>query len=232
MDAPLLSMRQLPSSSPPPPPPPLDALWWLPCRRNRREIPTNAQTVQNLISLLDGLAMQKMRANADYEKKAAQVASLAGQGYQRQAWESMQTAKQHKKRWERCHAMQETIEQIKSRIVEQQQNAVLFSSFSEANTALARMIEATPLESIDTLLDTLNERMTDTREASEALARDVGPISDPDEHADELAVFLQQTKAVPPTTSQSTPVIPTPQTVAATTTVHYQRPATLKMQTE
>jgi hypothetical protein len=195
---------------------------WLPCTRSSSSVPSNAETVQNLIGVLDGLGMAKLRADADYTKKFAQVEQLAKQGHQRQAWESMQTAKQHRRRWERCHAMEEQVQQIKARIMEQQHNALLFSSFSEANTLLARMIEATPLESIDALLDTLSERMADTREASEALAN--GALAPAAVDEDELRDFLAQRGS-----SSAAPLVSTP---AAAPAVPVTAPVPLVMLAE
>ena len=162
--------------------------WWLPCRGQTQR--TNAETVQDLVGVLDGLSVAKQRALSDYEHKAAQVALLANQGHQRQAWESMQTAKQHKRRWDRCHTMAESVEQIKGRIMEQQHNTALFSSFSEASDQLARLLERTPVESVDDLLVTLEERMADAQQVGQALATpDSAPVS-VDE--DELAAFLSE----------------------------------------
>ena len=168
---------------------------WIPCRRGAPDVPSNAETVQNLIGMLNGLTSAKQRAWTDYQKKAAQVKVLADGGHQRQAWETMQTAKLHRKRWERCHTMMESVEQIKSRIMEQQQNAALFSSFSAASDQLAHMLEAVPLDSIDTLMGNLEERMAQATEVGESLASGPGTMA-VDE--DELEAFLRQDQTEAP----------------------------------
>jgi hypothetical protein len=161
------------------------------------------------------LAMTRTRAMEDYQEKAREVAHLVRQGLKRQAYESMRTAKQYKQDWETRHAMYETVERIKSRLVAQQHNMALFSSFVEANDALAQMLKDVPLEKVEQVLDDINERMLETHEVSATLASP-GTEAAASVDEDELALFLAQTplsEAVMPdmmmTAAAATPMVKT-----------------------
>jgi len=158
---------------------------WLPCGRGPRT-PTNAETVQRLMDMKLTLAVTRDAAMEDYEKKAAQVAELMRRGLKRQAYESMKTAKQHRHDWETRHAMYESVERIKNRLISQQHNVALFSSFTEANTALAKMLEEVPLDKVEDVLDEIHQRMTETQEVASAL----GTVQPRDVDEEELAEFL------------------------------------------
>jgi hypothetical protein len=166
---------------------------------------SNAETVQRLIQMQTTLQMVRDRAQEDYQEKASEVATLARQGLKRQACESMKTAKQYKQDWETRHAMHEAVERIKNRLIAQQHNMVLFSSFAQANEALAKMLEEVPLERVEQVLDDINERMQATHEISTALgspATDAANTVD----EDELAAFLDEgrrTETFIPSTSAS-----------------------------
>jgi phosphoglycolate phosphatase-like HAD superfamily hydrolase len=141
------------------------------------------------------------------------VAELARRGLKKQAYESMKTAKQHKQDWETRHAMYEAVERIKSRLIGQQQNMALFSSFVEANNSLAKMLEDVPLEKVEQVLDDIHERMFETQQVSEALASPATQAAAAAEvDDDELAAFLGDTVTRPLDTSSN----PQPQRVAST----------------
>ena len=160
---------------------------WFPCGRGPR-IPTNAETVQRLMDMKLTLAVTREAAKQDYQDKAAQVADLMHRGLKRQAYESMKTAKQHRHDWETRHAMYESVERIKSRLISQQHNVALFSSFTEANTALAKMLEEVPLDKVEDVLDEIHQRMTETQDVGEAL----GKVQVQDVDEEELIQFLAQ----------------------------------------
>lgn len=185
---------------------------WIPCRRQGPHVPTNAETVQRLIAMRDTLAMTRERAREDYEEKAVEVAALVKRGYKHQAYESMRTAKQYRQEWETRHAMHEAVERIKSRLIAQQHNMALFSSFAEANQSLAKMLEDVPLDKVEKVLDEINERMAETHEVSNALATPAAQSADMVED-DELTAFLAQ--AAPPSPAVVSPVQTRPATAAS-----------------
>jgi|WetSurMetagenome_2_1015567.scaffolds.fasta_scaffold00074_36 hypothetical protein len=172
---------------------PTDDTWWItrwiPCGRHGPRVLTNAQTVQRLMDMKLTLAMTRDRSKEDYERKAAEVAALMRKGQKKQAYESMKTAKQYRQDWETRHAMWETVERIKSRLIAQQQNMALFASFAEANTALARMLEEVPLDRVEAVLDEINDRMTETHEVSTSLASPAASMAEQVDD-DELNQFL------------------------------------------
>jgi len=135
------------------------------------------------------LQMARDRAQEDYQEKAAEVAQLARRGLKRQAYESMKTAKQYKQDWETRHAMHEAVERIKSRLIAQQHNLALFSSFAEANESLTKMLEEVPLERVERVLDDISERMRETHEISTVLG---SPATENAVDDDELADFLKE----------------------------------------
>jgi molybdopterin converting factor small subunit len=160
-------------------------------RRQGAHVPTNAETVQRLMDMKVKLAMRRDRVMQDYEKKAAEVAQLAKRGLKAQAYESMRTAKQWKREWETLHSMYESVERIKSRLIAQQNNMALFSSFAAANESLAKMLEQVPLEKVEEVLDQIQERMSETQEVGDALASPATNAANSVDD-DELALFLAQ----------------------------------------
>ena len=185
------------------------------CGRGGQQVPSNAETVQRLMDMKITLRMTRDRAEEDYHEKAAEVAKLAKQGLKRQAYESMRTAKQYKQDWETRHAMHESVERIKSRLIAQQHNMALFASFAEANQALAKMLEDVPLEKVEEVLDEINERMQETHEVSSALG---SPATDAANQVDEdeLARFLGESGQVSKSVEVSSS--PAPVKSAPTTT--------------
>lgn len=180
--------------------------------------------MQALIDSHNSLSLAKMQAEADCAKKKTEVARLYEAKKTSQAWQSMQTAKQHQARAERFHAMVEQVERIKATLIAQQNVNAIFSAFVQADSALAAMLRETPLEKVEDVLDTLQERMYQGDEVGQALAGNSVEFDD-----DEIAAFLGQSSSSGSMEAATTSLSSPPTAAKASGDVTKQTPAPVRM---
>ena len=119
------------------------------------------------LDMLMPTALEKERA-----KKEQSARVLRTTGNRKLALQTFATARVHRRRYEAWHGMREMVEQIKSELMYQQQTAAVFQAFSVANEAMGKLAERLNVDTLETVLDSLRDRMESGQEVS-------GLLSDP-----------------------------------------------------
>ena len=132
--------------------------------------PTNAETVQKLITVCLDLDLAMQHLDNKLHSKREQARSLYEQGRRPLALRVWATCKRYEEQHTRWFMMRENIEQLKSEIVAQQQTASVFKAFSKANQTLSRIAECMHPEKIESMLDSLHEKFRQGDEISNLLS--------------------------------------------------------------